>query len=420
MRPLLRQIAPALVAVLAASPLLLGLTACGGGGDAEHGYSAEFSRAVQVFPGIKVRVLGVDVGHVTGVANTSDGVQVSFRIDDPTTRLPADVKAAVVPVSLLGERYIQLFPAYDGGAVLNPGTTIPLSRTAVPAEPDELLRSLQDYMGGLDADTVTRFVEHGAALLQGNGSSVNRFIHNGTKLLSTLNAKRDDLADLVVQLDRITTVLSTRQQAIGELIRNYDAVSGTLATNRSALEGTITGLNDASTQLAALLLAHRQPLHTDIARLTRTGQTLVKNVDALAETGHWATKLFLAASRAVDYNHDWLRLGNQGQELASLILLRLEQRLMELCQGAGSPGCAQQSFWAANVPNLFCFTGNCPDSQLPAPTAVTRAFHDQPKAKAALQEQARSNGTTVNGLLKDLLDSTVGDPYRWMADGGAR
>ncbi len=75
MRPLLRQIARALVAVLAASLLLLGLTACGGGGDAEHGYSAEFSRAVQVFPGIKVRVLGVDVGHVTGVANTSDGVQ---------------------------------------------------------------------------------------------------------------------------------------------------------------------------------------------------------------------------------------------------------------------------------------------------------------------------------------------------------
>ena len=50
MRPLLRQIARALLAVLAASPLLLGLTACGGGGDAEHGYSAEFSRAVQVFP----------------------------------------------------------------------------------------------------------------------------------------------------------------------------------------------------------------------------------------------------------------------------------------------------------------------------------------------------------------------------------
>jgi phospholipid/cholesterol/gamma-HCH transport system substrate-binding protein len=406
-------------ALLASAVLLLGLSACGGGGG-DHSYGAEFSRAVQVFPGIKVRVLGVDVGHVTSVANTTDGVRVKFNIDDPNTRLPADVQAAVVPVSLLGERYIQLFPAYDGGAVLNPGGTIPLTRTAVPAEPDELLRSLQDYLGGLDPDTVSKFVENGATLLRGNGTSVNRFIHNGTQLLSTLNAKRDDLADLVVELDKVTTTLASRQEAIGQLIRNYDAVSGTLTTNRAALEGTVTGLNDAATQLAALLLAHRQPLHTDIARLTRTGQTLLKNVDALAETGHWATRLFLAASRAVDYNHDWLRLGNQGQELAALILLRLEQRLMELCNASGSPQCAQQSFWSANVPGLFCFTGDCSGPSLPVPVALTKAFDSQPKAKTALKAQARSGDTTVRGLMKSLLDQTVGDPYRWMASGGSR
>jgi phospholipid/cholesterol/gamma-HCH transport system substrate-binding protein len=399
--------------------LLVGLSACGGGGG-DHAYGAEFSRAVQVFPGIKVRVLGVDVGHVTSVENSNGGVEVRFRVDDPDTRLPADVKAAVVPVSLLGERYIQLFPAYDGGPVLNPGATIPISRTAVPAEPDELLRSLQDYMGGLDADSVTRFVENGASLLRGNGASVNRFVHNGTQLLSTLNAKRDDLAELVVQLDKVTTTLASRQEAIGELIRNYDAVSGTLTTNRAALEGTVTGLNEAATQLAALLLAHRRPLHTDIERLTRTGQTLVKNVDALAETGHWATKLFLAASRAVDFNHDWLRLGNQGQELAALILLRLEQRLMELCHASGSPQCSQQAFWSQHVPNLFCFTGNCSGPSLPVPVALTRAFDGQPKAKSALKAQARSQGTTVQAMMSDLLDSTVGDPYRWMASGDAR
>jgi hypothetical protein len=51
---------------------------------------------------------------------------------------------------------------------------------------------------------------------------------------------------------------------------------------------------------------------------------------------------------------------------------------------------------------------------------VTQAFHSQPKARAALRQQAKAQDTTVSGLLKNLLDSTVGDPYRWMADGGAR
>ena len=41
--------------------------------------------------------------------------------------------AAVVPMSLLGERYIQLFPSYQGGPSLADGAIIPESRTAVPA-----------------------------------------------------------------------------------------------------------------------------------------------------------------------------------------------------------------------------------------------------------------------------------------------
>jgi phospholipid/cholesterol/gamma-HCH transport system substrate-binding protein len=409
----MRRMTRGVAAVMAALAILLGLSACGSGGG--HQYGAEFSRAVQVFPGIKVRVLGVDVGHVTSVANEGDGVRVAFQLDDSSVQLPADVKAAVVPVSLLGERYIQLFPAYQGGPVQQPGTTIPMSRTAVPAEPDELLRSLQDYLGGLDKQTVTRFVENGARLLQGNGTAINRFIHNATQVLSTLNAKRDDLAELIVQLDKVTTALSTRQQAIGQLIRNYDAVSGTLTSNRAALEGTVTGLNDAATQLAALLLAHRRPLHTDIERLTRTGQTLVKNVDAFAETGQWATKLFLAASRAVDYNRDWLRLGNQGQELAALILIRLEERLMELCSDSGSPTCSTPSYWSTHVPSLFCLTGTCSSKGPPTPVALTRALIRQPGMRAALKAQARSRNTTVAVLVKQLLDGTVGNPYRWVA-----
>jgi phospholipid/cholesterol/gamma-HCH transport system substrate-binding protein len=408
-----RWLTRGLAAVVAASTLLLGLGACGSGGS--HGYGAEFRRAIQVFPGIKVRVLGVDVGHVTSVTNDRNGVHVAFQIDDPDTQLPADVKAAVVPVSLLGERYIQLFPAYTGGAALQPGATIPMTRTAVPAEPDELLRSMQDYLGGLDKRSVTQFVDNGARLLQGNGAQVNRFIHNATGLLSTLNAKRDDLSELIVQLDKLTTTLSTRQQAIGELIRDYDSVSGTLTSNRAALEGTVNGLNDAATQLAALLLAHRRPLHTDIERLTRTGQTLVKNVDALAETGHWATRLFLAASRATDYNRDWLRLGNQGQELGALILMRLEERLMELCYDSGSPKCSTPGYWSTHVPRLFCFTANCPQNGPAVPASLTSALISQPETRAAMRARARARHVTVAVLVKQLLDGTVGNPYRWMA-----
>ena len=395
--------------------LAIPLSSCSLGGQSARVFHAKFSRAIQVCPAVKVRVLGVDVGSVTDVKNVSDGVLVTFRVTDPDVRIPADVDAAVVPMSLLGERYIQLFPAYEGGAVLANGATIGLDHTAVPAEPDEVLRSLQNYLGGLESDTVTRFVGNAARALEGNGADLNRLIDKGTAVIATLSAKRDDLKQLILNFDRLTTALSTRQAAIGRLIRSYNAVAHTLTDNRASVEGTIDGLNRASVELAALLLAHRQPLHEDIEALTRTGRTLTKNVDALAETGHWATRLFRAASRAADFNRDWLRLGNQGQELGALILLRLRQRLQELCAGAGSPKCSTSQYWAAHVPNLFCFAAKCPEAPGPPVAALTKAVKRQPGVKTALQTRARASDGTVRTMMKDLLDSTVGDPYRWMA-----
>src|SRR5439155_23418532 len=138
---------------------------------------------------------------------------------------------AVVPLSLLGERYIQLFPAYRGGPALQPGSTIPISRTAVPSEPDELLRSLQNYLGGLDPASVTRFVDNASQAVEGSGADLNRLLEHGAGVLSTLAAKRDDLADIIVQLDKLTKALSTRQSALGQLIDDYGAVVGTVDAN---------------------------------------------------------------------------------------------------------------------------------------------------------------------------------------------
>src|SRR5919106_2083575 len=130
--------------------VLIAGSCSGGPGEEDRFIDGYFSRAVQVFPGNSVRVLGVEVGRVTEVENAPDrdAVRVHMRIDDPDLVLPADVEATIVPVSLLGERYVQLLPAYEGGAKFT-DSEIPVDRTSVPVEQDELLRSLQDYFGEL-------------------------------------------------------------------------------------------------------------------------------------------------------------------------------------------------------------------------------------------------------------------------------
>ncbi len=324
--------------------------------------TARFTRAVQLFPGNSVRVLGVEVGRVVEVENVDGAVEATFSIDKEGVTLPADVRATIVPVSLLGERYIELFPAYEGGPKLT-GDEIPLTRTSVPAEQDELLRSLQNYFGELDPKKVRRFITAAARVLEGNGRDLNQLIDHGTGVITTLNNKRDSLAELIVQMNRLTQTLSTRRRSIAKLLALYNSVTRTLNENRSSLEGTITGLNAAATELADLLIAHRDPLGRDIRALTRTARTLRRNVHTFARTGHWAERLFSAASRAADYERDWLRLGNQGEPLFALILNRLRDRLVGLCLRLGHRECSSPAFWAQQNPELFCFEGSCPEGK---------------------------------------------------------
>jgi hypothetical protein len=263
----------------------------------------------------------------------------------------------------------------------------------VPSEPDELLRSLQDYLGALDPATVSAFVDNAATVLEGNGQELNELIDHASSVIGTLSAKRGDLAQIVVQFDKLSRALNTRQEGLANLIHNYNAVARTLTTNRVAVEGTITGLSDAATELASLLLAHRRPLHQDIKTLTRTGRTIGRNIDTFTETGFWAQRLFRAASNAVDYNKDWLRLNNQGEELSGLIIMRLEERLLELCEDLDLPTCSFPRYWERSVPSLFCFDAKCPPP--PAPhleepqEQLTEAIGGIPALAERMLQQAR-------------------------------
>ena len=381
------------VAVVLAALSLFGATAWFGNEDQEpRHYTAVFSRAIQLFPGGKVRVVGVDVGEITDVRNIPGGVEVAFRVDDPDVPIPENVEAAIIPMSLLGERYIQLLSSTEAGPPLESGAVIPIERTAVPSEPDELLRSLQDYFGALDPDVVGRFVENAANLLRGTGAELNTLIGEASSLIQTLSAKRGDLAAIIVQFDRLSRALATRQEGIKDLIRTYNTVAHTLTGNRAALEGTITGLSDASEQLASLLLQHRRPLHNDIRRLTRTSRTISTNIETFVQTGHWAKRLFTAASRAVDYDEDWLRLNNQGQELAALIVMRLEERLMEWCDDLPAPApdvCGTARYWEREVPALFCFDNTCVEP---------------PKHEDTVEEQLTDAIADVPALVESLID----------------
>src|SRR5690606_18446053 len=72
---------------------------------------ASFPRTVSIYEGSDVRVLGVGVGRVVEVRPAGTTVEVTMEYDGEL-KVPADVKAVVVAPSVVGDRFVQLTPAY--------------------------------------------------------------------------------------------------------------------------------------------------------------------------------------------------------------------------------------------------------------------------------------------------------------------
>ena len=187
---------------------LLALPACSvmDRGAGTYEVDAEFTRAIGVYPGSPVRQLGIEVGRITEVENDGDEVRVSMQIEDDA-ELPADAYAVIVPVTALGERYVQLGPVYDSGPTLEDGDTIPTDRTQVPFEVDELLQGLQDYLGAIDPQNATDLVTNLAQIVDGQGAEINDLIGTASDTLGVLADKGDEIGTIVDSLSELSRTL---------------------------------------------------------------------------------------------------------------------------------------------------------------------------------------------------------------------
>ena len=68
---------------------------------------------------------------------------------DSKYKVPADAKAVVISPSIVGDRFIQLTPAYDGGQALPDNARLGLDRTATPLELDQIFGSINDLTKAL-------------------------------------------------------------------------------------------------------------------------------------------------------------------------------------------------------------------------------------------------------------------------------
>ena len=274
------------VAVVLVAAFIGGRAVLGGGGSKK--LTAYFPQTIGLYQGSSVRILGVPVGKITRIESQGTHVKVEMTYDDKYS-VPADAGAVIIPPSIVSDRYVELTPAYTGGAKLADGATIPESRTAIPLELDQIFGNLNDLNKALGPNgankngALSRLVDTSAANLKGNGDLLHQALTNFSHAVGALSDNRDNFFGTLTNLQKFTTNLANNDTDVRRLNKDLASVSTILADNRSELDAALRNLAVALNQVSSFVHDNRSTLTTDVKQLTDLTQVLVDRKRDLTE-----------------------------------------------------------------------------------------------------------------------------------------
>ena len=227
-------------------------------------------------PGAWVELSGARIGAVDTVTYRNGYALIGVSIDPRYAgQLHADTTAAIRPHGLLGPKYVYL----QGGTTgqLHDGTLIPLSRTTVSTDFDQVLNTLQP---DVRANLKTIFVELGRAA-DGRGATMNAAFQalgqssaDVATTTTVLHNRADDLAGLITaseQLDRdlqnapIDRQIADTDLVLNGLVQVEDSIGSGIDHTAAVTQELDTAMSGNSANLAHILA--KGPATVDQLRL---------------------------------------------------------------------------------------------------------------------------------------------------------
>ncbi len=246
-----------------------------GGGDTYH---AMFTEAGGLEVDDEVRIAGVRVGKVDDIELADGRVRVSFKVDEAAA-FGEDTRAAIKVKTILGAMFLALEPA--GGGHLDEGATIPAERTSSPFDVVEAFEGLASTSEQIDTDQLAESLTTLADLTRNTPEEFRGALGGLSRLSANIAAKDEQLNSLLVNLDRVSTVLDERDGDIIRLMRDSDVLFRALVARREAVHDLLVSSSRLSRELTALIRQSREDLAPALAHLENVIAVLHKNEDNL-------------------------------------------------------------------------------------------------------------------------------------------
>jgi phospholipid/cholesterol/gamma-HCH transport system substrate-binding protein len=235
---------------------------------------AYFPETLALYAGDKVQIMGVKVGSIDKIEPAGDKMKVTFHYDN-SFKVPANATASILNPSLVASRDIQLSPPYTGGPVMEDNAVIPIDRTQVPVEYDQLRDSINRILTDLGPTKEQPkgpfgdIIESAANGFAGKGQQLNKTLNGLSEALYTLNEGRGDFFGVIKSLALFVNALYQSDQ-------QFVALNSDLATFTNSFTNTNREVANALQDLNQLLTTTRQ-------FIGKNGEVLSHDVNNLAD-----------------------------------------------------------------------------------------------------------------------------------------
>ena len=242
----------AAIAAVVAAVVLVGFIMLGGGGG--YTVTAYFENGNQLVKGNLVELDGTPIGSVKNLDISPNGqAVVTIGVGGKYAPLPRGVHATIRQASQSGiaNRYVDLtMPARTAESskqTIADGGEISVDNTTTSVDLDQLFNTLDPPTRKALQD----FFKGQAASLKGEGAAqniafqyLNPALSTSRRLFNELNADTPTLEHFVTDSSRLVTTLANRRDDLSALIQNLDTTMGAIGSQKVALADALQRLPD--------------------------------------------------------------------------------------------------------------------------------------------------------------------------------
>jgi phospholipid/cholesterol/gamma-HCH transport system substrate-binding protein len=245
----------------------------------ENVYQAQFSNISGLKNDDFVRIGGVEVGKVKKITLQPDTTLLVEFSADPSVVLTDGNRAIIRYDNLIGDRYLQLEEGAGGTRKIQPGGTIPLTRTAPALDLDALIGGFRPLFRALDPDQVNALAGQLVTVFEGQGTTISSFLAQTAAATNTL-ADRDELIGQVINnLNTVLGSLGDQSKQFDKAVTSLSELVHGLAARKEDISTSLAYTNEAAGTIADLLSQAGAPLKDVVAQTDRTAGLVMADHD---------------------------------------------------------------------------------------------------------------------------------------------